>query len=52
MEPNQLQAMLYDLGRRKVGIGTGSFHIDDGFIANVCDEMKCINHITLAFGFS
>lgn len=35
LDSNQLQTMLYDMSKRKIGIGTGAFHIDDGFIANV-----------------
>lgn len=38
MESNKLQTTLYDMSKRRIGIGTGAFHIDEGFIANVCHK--------------
>lgn len=35
LEPNHLQVMLREIDKRRVGIGTGIFLIDEGFIVNV-----------------
>lgn len=34
-EPIQMQAMLHEINRKKIGIGQGAFHVDEGFIVNV-----------------